>query len=198
MWALLSSTFVEAIKIMSSFVGKLLVASPKLNDSSFKRSVVLIVQDDANGTVGVVLNRPATSEMCEAWNKIAGHSPQGNGRLWFGGPMSGPILAVHGIKDLAELKLSNGIFAAATQDNLKQLLAQQERPYRIFFGLSGWQPGQLETEISQGAWLTADASSDDVLEEHEDLWSDTIRQIGRSFLEHIVGAKNIPPAPDLN
>lgn len=183
---------------MSTFVGKLLVASPKLNDSSFKRAVVLIVQDDGQGTVGVVLNRPATSQMCEAWNKISGDSRHGNGRLWFGGPMSGPILAVHGIKDLAELKLTNGIFAAATQDNLKQLLAQHDRPYRIFFGLSGWQPGQLENEIAQGAWLTADASSDDVLEEHEDLWSDTIRQIGRSVLERIVGAKHIPEAPDLN
>ena len=183
---------------MSSFVGKLLVASPKLNDSPFKRTVILIVQDDSNGTVGVVLNRPATSEMCQAWNKILGDSEPGRERLCFGGPMSGPILAVHGIKDLAEVHLSKEIFAAATQNSLKQLLAQHDRPYRIFFGLSGWQAGQLANEIAQGAWLTADASFEDVLNEHEDLWGETIRQIGRRTLERIVGSKHIPLTPDLN
>jgi putative transcriptional regulator len=183
---------------MTSRAGKLLIASPNLIDSPFERSVVLVLQDNTEGAVGVVLNRPANGQIQEVWKEITEGWSDGKDRLFFGGPMSGPILAVHGIKSLGEVKLSKNIFAAATESNLKLIVAQEQKPYRIFFGLSGWKPGQLESEIEDGFWIVADAKRSYVLKNHSDLWKQALRDFGRTFIKRVVAPKHLPKNPSLN
>jgi len=45
--------------ISSSLTGALLVASPTLDDPNFARSVVLLLDHDGDGALGVILNRPS-------------------------------------------------------------------------------------------------------------------------------------------
>src|ERR1700678_2942749 len=58
-----------------ALAGRLLVATPRLGDPNFKRTVVLVVEhEDEQGTLGVVLNRPTTvgvGQVLEQWTELA-------------------------------------------------------------------------------------------------------------------------------
>ena len=179
---------------MEKLSGKLLVASPEhlQSKSELHRAVIYLFQDSPEGTVGVMLNQPATESVREVWQSIVKGREVPNSRLSIGGPLSGPVLAIHGIEDLGDLRFSNNIFAAATRDNLKRLIEQQSDPYRVFFGLTGWKDGELEREMDAGLWLTSEPKSEYILESHDDLWNDLLRDKSNRFLEQIIRTPHIP------
>jgi len=51
--------------VEQTLTGRLLVASPELGDPNFARTVVLLVDHDESGALGVVLNRPSTTDVGE-------------------------------------------------------------------------------------------------------------------------------------
>src|SRR5215469_3735707 len=72
---------------VSSLTGRLLVATPALADPNFDRAVVLLLDHDEQGSLGVVLNRPTpvgVDDVLEAWARFAG-APQ---VVFQGGPVS--------------------------------------------------------------------------------------------------------------
>ena len=77
---------------MSSLQGYFLVASPRLGDENFYRSVVLMVHHDEQGALGVVLNRPTNHALNEIWEEIAGEICESTDPLYVGGPVSGTKL----------------------------------------------------------------------------------------------------------
>ena len=82
---------------MADFLsGKLLIASPYLNDPNFMRSVVLIVSHDEEGAFGLSLNRPTDQRLSEI---VELSMPKGSVReddfIYEGGPVEGPLLALH-------------------------------------------------------------------------------------------------------
>ena len=56
---------------MDSLQGRLLIASPKLADPNFFRTVVLLVRHNDEGAMGVVLNRPADLTVDQVWAKVS-------------------------------------------------------------------------------------------------------------------------------
>ena len=184
---------------MNSFAGKLLVASPKMVDDMFGNTVIFVVQDTPDeGTFGVVLNRPATPEARLAWSSEIGVDSDFECRLWVGGPMSGPVIAMHNMEEFADVTLYEDLFVTASKEVLNKVVAQQDSPYRVFFGVSGWAPGQLDNEIDRGDWMIADATREIVLIPNDNLWADTVRELGRDFYKRILGTDNIPDDPRLN
>lgn len=72
---------------VSSLTGRLLVATPALADPNFDRAVVLLLDHDEEGSLGVVLNRPTpvdVGDILEAWADLAGEP----GVVFQGGPVS--------------------------------------------------------------------------------------------------------------
>ncbi|NLU71133.1 YqgE/AlgH family protein [Streptomyces sp. HNM0575] len=72
---------------VSSLTGRLLVATPVLADPNFDRAVVLLLDHDAEGSLGVVLNRPTpvdVGDILEPWAALAGEP----GVVFQGGPVS--------------------------------------------------------------------------------------------------------------
>jgi putative transcriptional regulator len=185
---------------MDSLEGRLLVASPHLQDANFVRTVVLIVQHNDEGALGVVVNRPTSKLVQELWEEIGQSACPSAEPVFLGGPVSGPIMAVHAHESLAELEVLPGLFFAAKKANLDQLVAQDEHLYRIFVGHSGWGPGQLEGELEVGAWLTTPATAEYVFYDHADgdLWAEVSKQIGHSLLQGMLGIKEVPEDPSLN
>lgn len=157
----------------SPLTGRLLVASPLLADPNFLRSVVLVLQHDADGAAGLVLNRPSTA-------LVEGHLPQwaaaaADPALVF---MGGPVEPEVGIG----LALRSGDQVGALQGvgliDL-ELVPSEAPPVRIFSGYAGWGPGQLEDEMREGAWLLADADPSDAFHpQPERLWSEVLRRQG--------------------
>src|ERR1700761_360810 len=79
----------------SPLKGKVLVASAELLDPNFARSIVLIVQHDENGAMGLVLNRPLETTVAEAWTQVSAVPYPNNDTLFQGGPCEGPLMVVH-------------------------------------------------------------------------------------------------------
>jgi putative transcriptional regulator len=188
----------------SSLTGRLLVATPKLADPNFDRAVVLLLDHDAEGTLGVVLNRPTpvgVGDVLEPWAALAG-SPQ---VVFQGGPValdSALGLAVvpggpHADEDggLLGWRRVHGAIGLVDLEAPPELLAAELGSLRIFAGYSGWGPGQLARELEDGAWYVVESEPGDVsAPDPEQLWRAVLRR-QRSGLAMVA---TYPDDPRLN
>jgi putative transcriptional regulator len=183
---------------MDSLKGSFLVASPQLRDPNFVRTVVLLVHHSDDGAFGVVLNRPTESTIKELWEKV-GQSPcESDQPVHLGGPVSGPLMAVHSDASLAEMEIVPGVYFAAQREHLEKLVQQHEHDFRFFVGHSGWGEGQLESELKEGAWLTIPATPEFVFYHEEDLWRKVKDTIGQTMLGDMLKLKHVPQDPSMN
>jgi putative transcriptional regulator len=184
---------------MASLEGHLLLASRRLVDPNFIHAVVLLIEHNASGAVGVVLNRPTSKTVRELWRQV-GDSPCESPRpVHLGGPVSGPIMALHTLVDLAEMEIVPGLFFAARKPNLDDLVRRaDDHPFKLFVGHAGWGPGQLESEIQEGAWQTAPATLDAVFDDADDLWQRLVEHLEGISLPGILRIKHVPPDPSVN
>lgn len=165
-----------------SLRGKLLVATPKLLDPNFVRTVVLLCFHDEHGAFGLVLNRPLEEapvrEHLPEWSEAAA-SPA---CVFSGGPVE-PSHAF-GLAQLREPSEppSEGwseVLAGVGIVDLSRpgALLTAVRAVRIYAGYAGWAAGQLEGELAEGAWFVVDARADDVFHPNpEHLWRDVLRR----------------------
>ena len=180
--------------------GALLVAAPMLSDPLFGRSVCLVLEHGEDGTVGLVLNRSFSSDVKGLWDQLTeGESAaEPPNHLNFGGPVSGPVLAIHDQEPLAEGGNGEGVYVAAQVENLKKLTAIAPEHYRLFVGHAAWKPGQLQAEIDSGYWYPIASSSELVFAHESDMWAIGIRTVGQAVVTSIVGQERMPANPLLN
>lgn len=160
--------------------GRLLVATPLLGDPNFRRSVVLIVEHEvAEGTLGVVLNRPTkipVGQVLEQWTELATDPSV----VFRGGPVSPnsalALAMVPGKDEPLGWRALDGAPALARLglldlDTPPRLLAPAISSLRVYAGYAGWSPGQLQAEIDEGAWYVLTAEPGDVFSaDPERLW----------------------------
>lgn len=171
-----------------SLCGRLLAATPMLGDPNFRRTVVLIVEDDKEeGTLGVVLNRPTEvhlDQVLEAWTGLVTGPPV----VFRGGPISpNSALALGLVKggedpvgwrslDGSPLMSRVGLVDLGAPP---ELLAGGISSLRVFAGYAGWKSGQLRDEIAEGAWFVlAGEPADAFVAEPERLWQAVLRRQG--------------------
>jgi putative transcriptional regulator len=168
--------------------GRLLVATPLLGDPNFRRTVILIVEDEpAEGTLGVVLNRPTevtVGQVLEPWTALA----TGPSVVFRGGPVapnSALALALARGEDepLGWRSLDgSSVMSRVGLVDLEappELLAGGLAKFRVFAGYAGWGPGQLAAEIDEGAWyVLAGEPADAFAAEPGRLWQAVLRRQG--------------------
>lgn len=154
--------------------GRLLVATPTLGDPTFDRAVILVLDHDEDGALGVVLNRASAvtvQETLDGWNDLVADPPV----LFGGGPVEPTAVVALG---RAPAGVAPDGWSPIVDDvrlvdlEVDPVLAALElERVRLFAGYAGWAPGQLEEEIEQGAWFTVDAEAGDVFTDDPDmLW----------------------------
>jgi putative transcriptional regulator len=164
-----------------SLTGRLLVALPALDDPNFERTVVLLLDHDEDGALGVVLNRASRvpiDEALEGWEELAARPPV----VFGGGPVEPTAVValgrtpVHVVPEGWEPLLERVRLVDVSVDPV----GAEVDEVRVFAGYAGWGPGQLEGEIEMGAWAAVDAEPDDVFTaEPDDLWARVLaRQAG--------------------
>ena len=123
-----------------------------------------------------------------------------NGKsLHFGGPLSGPVVAIHGAAELGEAEAGEGIFVAAQRDHLEALMqTDQVSPYRLIIGHLGWTQEQLNLEIAQGVWHRIPATSDILWTDDGLLWPALIRRATSSSMSRWLGVSHVADAHLLN
>lgn len=134
----------------------LLVASPALLDPSFLHSVVLLVEHDEEGALGLILNRPLPLALAQV-SEEGGMEYQGSeeATAWRGGPVDpqrGILLVQGGLPETDDTVVDLTHFVSHRKDLLEALLGDATTRYRLFLGYAGWSPGQLDQELELGAW----------------------------------------------
>jgi putative transcriptional regulator len=168
---------------MKSFRGQLLIAGAGLLDPNFWRTVVLLVEHNDEGALGLVLNRPSETSVGEAVPEL-GELVDLDERLFIGGPVQPSaviILAQFEEPTDAALIAFDDVGVLASEASAEDLSAGVRRG-RAFVGHSGWGPGQLDSEIERGDWILESASRADAFAESPmDLWPTVLTRKGGSY-----------------
>jgi putative transcriptional regulator len=180
---------------MDSTRGQLLIAGPGLLDPNFWRTVVLIVEHSEDGALGLVLNRPSETTVGEAVTELEDLLDVDD-PLYIGGPVQPSALIVLGEfedpEDAALVAFEDiGVLAGGSQDDPAPVL----RRGRAFVGHAGWGPGQLDSELERGDWITEPARAQDAFSDDPGaLWETVLTRKGGSYAL----VARMPPDPSVN
>lgn len=192
MWEIFEGNLNESNEVQR---GDLLLAEPLLLDDHFSRTVVLICEHNAEGSFGLVINRPTglmVADMTEAL--FAGHE------MYEGGPVERRTLHyIHTVSSVAGcIPLKDGLYWGGDIEEMIRLhtlgLLPPEK-CRFCYGYSGWGPKQLDGEIEQNAWVVAKHNLAAILEmPPEDIWKEVLYTMGGRYQM----LANFPIDPRLN
>lgn len=163
--------------------GDLLVASVALSDGVFDQTVVLLLDHDDTGSLGVVVNRYSHIELDEVLPQWAGEV-SGPQRLFYGGPVSpnGAICLASLADPETEPPGWRRLFhdvGLLHLDTPVEIVHGAFRDLRIYAGYAGWEPHQLESELVSGAWHVVPAQYDDLFgTTSENLWRTVLHRQG--------------------
>jgi putative transcriptional regulator len=159
-----------------SLRGQLLIAAPSLFDY-FRRTVVLVIEHTPEGAMGVVLNRASETPVAEAVPALAGLVEEEE-LVRVGGPVSPQaVVALGEFEDAAEAG-TPVVGGVGTLD--PECANESLRRLRVYAGYAGWDAGQLDSEVEEGAWIVASADPEDPFRE-DDIWSEALRRKGGRY-----------------
>lgn len=168
---------------------QLLIALPALADSNFARSVALICQHDADGAMGIVVNRPSEYTLGEVFGQMGlegGDESLLAQPVLAGGPVHperGFVLHDGGMQWDSTMAITDQLFLTTSRDIL-EAMARGEGPDNaiVALGCAGWGSGQLEHELTENDWLTAPADAELLFELPLDArWEAAAGRIGVDF-----------------
>ena len=160
--------------------GMFLLAAPRLRDPRFARTVVLLLEYDETGALGLVINRPTQFSLRDA-------SPEplpgtGDHYVHYGGPVEPGRLTVllrsPGTTEDTQ-HLFGDVYGTISFDTLSHMLGHDERAadVRTYAGYAGWAPGQLDAELARSDWIVTPADAGSIFDAPpDDVWYDLMRR----------------------
>lgn len=177
--------------------GRFLISEPFMNDSNFRRTVVLLVEHGDQGSLGFVLNK----QLSVGINEVISELPDNNSPVFIGGPVEqGTLHYVHRLGDVisGSREVYEGVFWGGNFEDLKRLMDKglvRSSDVLFFVGYSGWSPGQLDDELDRKSWIIAPENPNFVFREnYGDMWRDILKSLGSKY--QIIS--NYPVDPRLN
>ena len=170
----------EEAPARTSLAGQVLIAAPAMGDPRFERAVILIVEDDESGALGIVLNKPIGEQTLASLLEQVGEKSAGvagSVRVFAGGPVQpevGFVLHSGEYRQPETLAINDRLSLTSSVKVLRDI-ANNNGPVKslVAFGYAGWGPEQLDREIEVGAWATAEADPTLVFDADRDrLWDD--------------------------
>lgn len=177
-------TLAKGSTVLTTLTGQLLIAMPQMEDPRFSRSVVFMCAHNAEGAMGLVVNKTVElPSMSELVNQLG---IEGDGfsraRVHFGGPVEaarGFVLHSTDYTEQATLVVGD-VGLTATMDILRAI-GRGEGPRQHFFalGYAGWGAGQLDAEIHANGWLTVPSDNELLFDNgNDDKWRRAIAKLG--------------------
>lgn len=159
--------------------GVLLVAHPSLSDPNFHQTVVLICEHGAEGTLGVIINRPTPVLLSEALPSVS--VLKGTSYVLFaGGPVQPEgILMLFRVTEASDRlrKVLDHVYLGLNREILERVITRPNptETFRAYAGYAGWAPGQLEFEMAMGSWAVTQADPSSIFDKApETLWAEMI------------------------
>ena len=178
--------------------GNLLISEPFLQDENFVRSVVLLCENNENGSFGLVLNKLSILKLNELIDDISGLACD----VYVGGPVEQNTLhfIYQGPKLFdSSIQLAHDLWWGGDFDDLLELLKLgkiEEGRIRFFIGYSGWAAGQLEDELAENTWIICQKIDTENIfnASPEELWRIILKNMGGDYQQ----LANYPIDPRLN
>ena len=157
-----------------------LVASPHLQGSFFGGAVILLLEHDAQGAMGLMVHQEAGLSVAELLPEL----PQETAPVWLGGPVDpslGWCLYREAVGKEGEVQLTEGLLVSSSQDVLHAVVAGGQA-YMLVLGYAGWAAGQLTAEAREGTWLWVEQDTPELLWDvaPEARWTEALRRLGVS------------------
>lgn len=147
-----------------------LIAMPHLQDPYFNGSVTYMWKQGPDGALGIVINQPSEICMSDLMRELKISVPEDqqdrmdDELVLTGGPVEnnkGFILHEHGPEWEYTVPITDEISISMSRDILEDIaIGKGPERYLVALGCAGWEPGQLEQEVSDNVWLTVPANSE--------------------------------------
>ncbi len=177
--------------------GRILIAEPFLPGNYFSRSVIFLVAYSEKGAVGFILNKKIDFMLHEVFFDF----PKFQAQVYLGGPVSADsIFFIHKLGEElpGSIQVLGGLYWGGDFGVLKNLIAKGEiQPNDILFflGYSGWDAGQLESELKEDSWLVTDVDENLILPNADEVsWANVVKKAGNRYSVW----ENYPENPNLN
>ena len=167
-----------------SLQGKFLISSPNINDSIFKKALIYIISDNENGTMGIIINKPALkiniSSILGSDIKAIGKKP----KVFYGGPVEldrGFVLHTNDYKNSKNhIELDNDLALSSDISIIKDILLGTGPSKSIFaIGYTGWDSFQLQMEMRNNDWFEIDLNNEMIFSDnYKSKWKKAISKIG--------------------
>jgi putative transcriptional regulator len=172
-----------------SLVGQLLVASPRMGDPRFRRTVILMVRHDKNGALGVTINRPLEERPLASLLEALGEkdvTAEGSVRIFAGGPVQpqvGFVIHTAEYRRPETITVDGQVAVTSSREVLRDMArGQGPRKALVAFGYAGWSPGQLEGELLRSDWFTATQDPRLIFDLSRDrVWDDAMQRRTREL-----------------
>ncbi|MEZ5937124.1 MAG: YqgE/AlgH family protein [Hyphomonadaceae bacterium] len=175
--------------MQGSLAGRLLIASPAIEDPRFKQAVILLCAHNEDHAMGIILNKAETDiTLPELLDQLGvdGNGAPGGQHVLAGGPVGRDRGFVLHTDDYdcagSTLSVCDGVCLTATRDVLHAIVSgtPPER-FSLALGYSGWGAGQLEMELAENVWLVGDPDAALVFDHSfATKWSRALARIGVS------------------
>ena len=160
--------------------GTLLISKPLIGDGFFEQSVVYLTEHNDEGTLGFTLNKESNLFVKDLIDDF-----ERDNALMFGGPVEQDALFyLHEEERIPNsAPVGNGLFLGGDFEVFQKLIQEdQKTTFKAFLGYSGWSPGQLEDEISDGTWVVLHPPFEtDILTLSKDAWRDYMHTLGGEY-----------------
>ena len=178
----------ELFKIQSNtlnpVIGDVLISEPFMNDFYFRRSVILLIDHNEEGSLGVIFNKRLTIP----FNEIVQGFPEFNADVYLGGPVeTDRIFFIHTVGEMIPDShlISNGLYWSGNISVLKSMIKMdliKPHEVRFYVGYAGWDGGQLREELKANTWVVGRFTAKQLLRTMPDkMWSDFVKQIGKRY-----------------
>lgn len=175
--------------------GVFLIATPSLADPNFYQAVVLICEHGPEGTLGLIINRPTDILLSQALPRIV--ALKGTSYVLFtGGPVQASgVLVLFRVNEqpVDTRRILEGIYLGGDIGTLERIITkpQPTETFRAYAGYAGWAPGQLESEMAMGAWVTLPADSFSIFDKDPArLWPDSLSRLQAPRVIRVRQARN--------
>ncbi|MDP4280566.1 MAG: YqgE/AlgH family protein [Bacteroidota bacterium] len=176
--------------------GIILISEPSLRDFYFRQSVVLLAEHNEEGSFGVIINKPIEVRL----NEVLKDLPDFDAPVFLGGPVkTDSLFFIHTRKNVANsLRIMEGLYWGGDIQIIRKLMKSHKlsmNEIRFFIGYAGWNPSQLDREISERSWVLSHTTARDVIaSQPEHLWSNYLKNMGKDYA---IWA-NFPSDPTMN
>jgi len=145
----------QGLKVRPS-KGKFLVASRQLLDPQFSKTVILLLEYERHGAMGLIINRPTELQLSKVFPDIE-QLQQLPDTIYLGGPVAKNqllLLIRTGNPPADSRHIFEDIYVSSSQEAIQQMIEtpKSEQRFRVYAGYAGWGPGQLDHEIVRGGW----------------------------------------------